>query len=128
MGKVKPYTKEEVLKAIEGCSTITSTVAKRLGCNWATARKYINKWSETKIAYENERQTIGDFAEGKLIENIKKGDMGAIKYFLSKKYKDRGYGDEEGLNSSDGNDGNDGTFRIVDESPLRACDTGEFDD
>lgn len=93
MGKPKTYTKEEVLKAIEGCSTIVTTVAKRLNCNWNTALKYINKWQETKLAYENERQTIGDFTEGKLIENVKKGDMGAIKYFLSKKYKDRGYGD-----------------------------------
>lgn len=94
MGKRKPYTKEEVSKAIAGSSTIVSTVAKRLNCDWNTARRYINKWQETKLAYENERQTIGDFTEGKLIENIKKGDMGAIKYFLSKKYKDRGYGDE----------------------------------
>lgn len=102
MGKPYHYTKEEVLKAIKGSSTIISTIAKSLGCDWATARKYVNKWQETIQAYENERQTVGDFAEGKLMENVKKGDMGAIKYFLSKKYKDRGYGDnpEDDLTSA----------------------------
>lgn len=90
----RPYTKEQVLNAIKGCATITATVAKRLNCDWRTAHIYINKWAETRQAYADEHETNGDFAEGKLLENIKKGDMAAIKYFLSKKYKERGYGDE----------------------------------
>ena len=93
-GKAKQYTKEEVLHAIKGCNTIISTVAKTLDCSWDTAHKYINKWQETKTAYENERQRTLDFAEGKLFKNIEKGDPGSIKYFLSKKGKERGYGDE----------------------------------
>lgn len=124
MPRKQKYQKEEVLKAIKGCSTIVSTVAKRLNCDWNTASKYINKWQETKLAYENERQTIGDFTEGKLIENVKKGDLGAIKYFLSKKYKDRGYGDEVQQNISLGNTEGATLHIIIDDenTPNRSVD------
>ena len=85
---------------INGCSSIISKVAERLNCSWDTARKYIYKWTETTKAFENERQRIGDFAESKLIDAISNDDLGAIKYLLSKKFKDRGYGDEQQLQLS----------------------------
>ena len=88
------FTEEQILEAIKGCNAITSTVAKRLHCDWMTAKRNIEKHESTIQAFENERQTAGDIAETKLMDNVKKGDMGAIKYFLSKKFKDRGYGDE----------------------------------
>lgn len=94
MGKPYGFTKEQVLEAIKGCSTIVSKVAQRLKCDWNTAKKYINKWKETKEAFENERQTTLDFAESKLLENISNGHEGSIKWFLSKKGKDRGYGED----------------------------------
>lgn len=121
------FTEENVLAAIKGCRTIVSSVAKTLHCDWWTANKYISKWESTRQAYEAEKQISLDLAESALFQNVDNGDVGAIKYFLTKKAKERGYGDEEnGL--EDQEEGMDRTFRIVDESPLRACDTGEFDD
>lgn len=102
------FTKEQVLEAVKDSATIISTVAKRLGCEWNTARKYIFKWNETRIAYENERQKTIDFAEGKLFEIMKKGDAPTIKWFLSKKAKDRNYGDEEFVEA-----GNDTKIEII---------------
>lgn len=110
-GKKADYTKEEVLLAISGCKTIISTVARKLNCSWDCANKQINKWEETKQAYENEREKVIDVAESKLFTNIQKGDLGAIKYFLSKKAKDRGYSDL--IDGSDGQLKVDNTLHIV---------------
>lgn len=120
------FTEENVLAAIKGCRTIVSTVAKRLHCDWWTADKYIKNWESTRLAYEAEKQMSLDMAESALFQNVDNGDVGAIKYFLSKKAKERGYGDEENA-MEDQEEGKDNVFRIVDESPIRACDTGEFD-
>ena len=56
--------KEEVLEAIKGSGGIVSTVSKRIDCQWHTAKKYINKWDETKAAFDDEREAILDMAEG----------------------------------------------------------------
>lgn len=93
--KTKEYTKEEILAAINGSHNIISQVAKKLDCSWDTAKKYINKWQLTKDAFYSEQEIMIDFAEGKMYEAINKGDPGMIKWFLSKKAKHRGYGDEE---------------------------------
>lgn len=122
----KGYTKEQVLDAIKGCDTIITTVSKRLGCNWETARNYINKWKETKRAYEDEKQKSIDMAESKLFENIKKNDTPSIKYFLSKKAKDRGYGDDETGNGNALTTAQNGAIsgpilqiEIIDDLPLK---------
>jgi len=125
--EVGRFNEEDVLIAIKGCRTIVSTVAKRLHCDWTTAYKYINRWDSTKQAYNDEKQISLDLAESALFQNVDNGDVGAIKYFLTKKAKERGYGDEEN-GTEDNENTNDNVFRIVDTSPLRACDTGEFDD
>lgn len=39
MKQTRSYTKNDVLKAVEGCSGIISTVAGRLGCDWHTAKE-----------------------------------------------------------------------------------------
>lgn len=92
MGKRFEYTKEQVLTAIKSSGGIISTVQKKLGCmSWSTANKYINKWNETKKAYEDESEIVLDIAEGVVVKGIQAGDAQLAKWYLSTKGRRRGY-------------------------------------
>lgn len=98
----KSYNQETVLIAIEGCGAIMSTVARVLGCDWMTARKYVNKWAATRQAWADEEEKILDMAESVLYRNIKDGDSGDAKWVLSKKGKRRGWADSLEITGKDG--------------------------
>lgn len=93
MGAPKDYTEEEILLAIKGSAGIYTTIGNNLGCCSFTAKKYVEKYEETQIAYNCEKERILDLAESELIKHIEKGDQQMIKYYLSKIGKHRGYGD-----------------------------------
>ena len=88
------YTQEQVLQAIKGSGAIITTIASRLDCAWSTAQAYVLKWETTRRAMGDETELVKDLAESTLITSIKQGDTTSAKWYLSKKAKDRGYGDE----------------------------------
>lgn len=93
MGRPKEYDYDitTLKKAIEDSGGIMTTIAERLGCEWHTAKKYIEQYEETKQAYEAESESVIDLAESKLIENIQANDNTAILFYLKTKGKKRGY-------------------------------------
>jgi len=66
-------------------------IAKRVGCAWNTAKKYIDTYQTITRAYENECESVLDLAEMKVIESLKAGDGPMLRYYLSTKGKRRGY-------------------------------------
>ena len=94
MGSPKKYTKEFVSEAIVGSGGIMSTIAKKLGCGWSTADKYVKKWEETRLVYAEEEETVLDMAEGTVLKSIKEGNTQDAKWFLSKKGIRRGYAEK----------------------------------
>lgn len=88
---MKTITQKQVLDAIKDSGGIYSTIARRLKCNWNTARTYCDKWESTKTALQDEIETTLDNAEIKLLDAIKAGDTQIIKWYLSTKGKHRGY-------------------------------------
>ena len=87
----RDYGLQEVLEAIKGSAGLVSPVAKRLDCAWHTARKYIDKWETTRVAFSNEGEQVIDFAEQKVIEAMRDGDGPMLRWYLSTRGKDRGY-------------------------------------
>ncbi len=86
------FSKEQVLEATKGCFGIVSTVAKRLdGCAWGTARKYIDRWAETRAAYADESERALDLSESQLLKAVQAGDGPMIRFHLATKGKQRGY-------------------------------------
>ena len=104
MGAPKKYTQQNVLEAIKGSGSIVSTVARRLGCEWITAKRYIEKWEVTQRAMLDEEETILDMAESKLYEAIQNNDIQAAKWILSTKGKRRGFSERQEITGADGND------------------------
>lgn len=93
------YSEEVVLNAVKGSGAILSVVADRLGVTWTTARKYVNHYPRAVEAFEHEENKSIDFAQSKLLEKVREGDLNAIEFYLTKKGRRKGWGSEaEALN------------------------------
>lgn len=79
------------IKAIEGSGGLISVIARRLECTRKTVYNLRDRYATVKQAIEDEKESMKDFAEGKLSEQIKNGNMTAIIFYLKTQAKDRGY-------------------------------------
>ena len=104
------YTAQVFLAAIPGTGGIISAVARKVGCDWNTARKYIDTYPTVRAAYDAECEAMLDLAESTVLRNIKDGDTADAKWYLTKKGKRRGYGDAVELT---GAEGGPVTFRVI---------------
>lgn len=95
----REFSEEEILNAIYGSKGIMSVVASCLNCHWNTAQKYVQMYDSAKSAMDAEVEISLDLAEQKIHEAISMDDVASAKWFLSKKGKHRGYGDEVKLNA-----------------------------
>jgi len=89
------YTAQAFIDVIPDSAGIISTIAKRVGCAWHTAKKYCSEDTTPFVtvaqAYANECQRVLDMAESKCLEAVRSGDGPMIRYYLSTKGKERGY-------------------------------------
>lgn len=90
-------TRQTMLEAIHDSYGIVSRVAERIEKDWATARKYINKWEETRTAFVDEAERVTDVAESRLIKSINDGEQWAVKFWLTTKGKNRGFTERQEL-------------------------------
>lgn len=104
------YTAEQFIKAIPGSGGIISTIARRVGCGWHTARDYVDKHPSVKQAYDDECEAVLDLAESKTIKAIEAGDMQTVRYYLSTKGRKRGYVERQEIT---GENGGPVTLRVV---------------
>ena len=91
MGKPNQYTAKQFIDNIPGTGGIITSIARKVGCKWHTAKKYIEGYPTINRAYQDECEIILDLAESELIKTIKRGEQWAVKYLLSTKGKGRGY-------------------------------------
>lgn len=83
----------KILEAIKDSGGVFSVIAKRLGITRNAITNYAREFEEVADAVAAEKEENLDVAENQLIANIRKGDMGAITFYLRCKGRDRGYGD-----------------------------------
>ena len=91
MPGAEQYKAQQFIDVIPGTAGIISTIARRVGCAWHTAKKYIEKYATIKRVYEDECESMLDLAELEALKLIKGGDGSMIRWYLSTKGKDRGY-------------------------------------
>jgi regulator of replication initiation timing len=87
---------------LPGCGGIVTTVAKRVGCDWHTARKWIDNHDTLKAAFTDERERVLDLCETKLINAINSGDIDSAKWMLSRLGRGRGYVERQEHTGADG--------------------------
>lgn len=77
------FTITQFLKAIPGSGGIVSVIAKSVGCDWHTAKKYIDEHSSVKRAWTDERNIVTDKAQHNILRAINEGDLQMSKWWLS---------------------------------------------
>lgn len=102
MANSNQYRAQQFIDAIPGSGGIISVIAKRVGCAWHTANKYIKDYPTIKAAYADETESLVDLAESTVLKAIRDGDVGAAKWFLQTKGKARGYTERHEHTGADG--------------------------
>ena len=101
MKTVEHYTLKQVEAAIAGTGGIKLAIAAHLKCHRHTVDRYLRLYATLRQAYDDESQAVGDLAETELIKLIKAGDADSIKFYLSRKCKDRGYAERHEISGPD---------------------------
>ena len=91
MASRNQFRASEFIAAIPGTGGIISTIASRVGCDWHTAKKYIEQYPTVQRAYGDEVEKVADIAESMVIKAIRDEDIGTAKWYLSRKAAGRGY-------------------------------------
>jgi len=89
MGRRATYTVKQFLDAIPGSGGIVGTIAKRVGCEWSTADKWIRTHATLQQAYQDECETVNDLAESVIIKNIQAGDTADAKWWIARKRREQ---------------------------------------
>ena len=82
------YTTDQFITAIKGSGGIVSTIAARVGCDWNTAKAYMDKFPTVRRAYEDECELVNDVAESTIIKAIREGDVATAKWWITKKRRE----------------------------------------
>lgn len=104
MGSADHYTASDFIDVIPGTGGIISTIAARVGCDWHTAKRYIDNYATVKQAYDDECEKVTDLAETQIIKGIKENDLPTAKWYLTMKGHSRGYvrREEREISGADG--------------------------
>ena len=86
------YTAAQFIGAIPGSGGIITTIAKRVGCAWNTADKYIKQYATVAQAYADECAKVLDAAESVIVGDIVENkEVQTAKWYLTMKGSGRGY-------------------------------------
>lgn len=86
MGK-ELYKAQQFIDAIPGSGGIIATIAKRVGCTWHTAKKYIDEYTTIQQAYEDECEEVNDMVVSVILKSIKEGNTQDAKWWAARKRK-----------------------------------------
>ena len=88
---IRETTTKRIIKAVEESQGLLTLAAKKAGISYTTIQRYRRDNPTVAQAIEEARERTLDFAEGKLMENIRNGDNTAIIFYLKTQGKHRGY-------------------------------------
>lgn len=90
------FTTKLFLEAIPGTGGVIAAIAKRVGCSWITARRFIDEHPTVAEAWMDERNRVSDMAEANIIKAINEGDLSTSQWWLRVMRSDV-YGDKAGV-------------------------------
>lgn len=109
----------QVASALIDAGGIKSRAARYLGCSYSSLNNFMESNPELYDIQEQARVMIVELAEGKLVDKIRRGDLGAIKFFLSRRGKDYGWSTRQEITGADGQD----LFHITEDDTQNIIDS-----
>lgn len=91
LGKKRKQTAEKIIKALGETQGLLTMAARKAGVSYTTVKRYATEFPSVKQAVSDAKESMLDFAEGKLYQKIKDGDNVAIIFYLKTQGKARGY-------------------------------------
>ena len=88
---MRDFSSDQIFEAVKNSGGIISQIAKKLNCDWHTAKTAIESTAEQRRAFDTETQAVLDMAESQIIKASKDGDIATCKWYLLTKGKARGY-------------------------------------
>ncbi len=98
-GKKREQTAARIIKALKETNGLLTMAATKSGIGYRTVCRYVAEYPSVKEAAQDAKETMLDFAEGKLYQKIKAGDNVAILFFLKTQGKARGYIERQELSN-----------------------------
>ena len=96
------YTTAQMIEALREKHGNLSAAARFLGCSRETVRRYISTYSTVQSVADEERETLIDFAENQLFQQVKDGNITAIIFTLKTIGKHRGYVERQEVTGANG--------------------------
>jgi len=93
---------KEAIAGVKNSFGFVTEIAKKLKCSRMTIYRLMDEYPLMKEARDDEKEATKDFAEGKLLHNIKKGKEISLLFFLKTQAKDRGYIERSEITGPDG--------------------------
>ena len=100
--KKREETAARIIKAIGECNGLLTMAAKKAGVGHSTMNRYVQDFPSVKQAVHDAKESMLDFAEGKLYSKIRDGDNTAIIFYLKTQGKSRGYIERQEVSNPEG--------------------------
>lgn len=114
MGKAtKVYTNKQIIEVYIKCNFNKVKLAEALDLGYSMLNKRITTDPKLKAMFEEAEEMRIDMAEGVLNELVQFRDVKAVKFFLERKARKRGYGQKIEIDKGEG-DRKFSTVKIVD--------------
>jgi len=96
------YTTAQIIEALREKHGNMAAAARFLNCSRNTISRYIEQYPTVKSVADEERETLIDFAENQLFQQVKDGNITAIIFTLKTIGKSRGYVERQEVTGADG--------------------------
>lgn len=96
------FQKERFELAIKDSMGIKTAIAQRVGCSRGTVENALERWPDLQALIDDERSSIIDLAETKLMQQVTGGELRAILFTLETLGKDRGWTKRTEVTGADG--------------------------
>lgn len=119
---IERYSTAQVIEALQVARGIKTDAAKILRCTRHTIENYIKRHPTVAKAYREQRETLVDLAEGKLIGKVDADEWPAIKFVLVTLGKTRGYVERQEVTGAEGGPLMVGTVQLTETQQKRALE------
>lgn len=103
MARKERYKAEQIAEALRETKGMTTLTARRLGCDYMTVRRYLDKYPTLAVLQKELTEQMGDAVELALYdEAVNKRNTAALIFLAKTKFKNRGYIERQEVTGAEG--------------------------